>query len=94
MTASDTQSQLTPQDLLGLGLRDAYDDEHKIRLKQLRTGEPARTFDGRGLHPFSLAWGLVKAACMLDPTLEEPDHLELRQRARDDAYRQFVEELR
>ncbi len=66
------------------------------RLHELRGGHRPRTFDDRGLHPYSVEWGRVWALQELVGELaaDAPtDPVALRRAAREDAIQAFKAEL-
>lgn len=95
-----TLSGLKSADLWLRSVRAAYKLAHRQRLAQLR-GKRVKSFDDRGLHPYSEMWGRIilaesdsavgKAiACGYFPPLSPES---LRRMAEDDAYRDFITEL-
>jgi len=72
----------------------AYHIARGERLGELRGRRP-RTFDARGLHPFSTEVGRIMALKAVIPRLAKLDfnHLELRQAAFEDAEEQYEKEI-
>jgi len=88
----------SPDELLVGALREAYRLAKAERLSELRGGPRARTFDARGLHPWSEAWGYIGALwlwCEL-PWGEGllPSAPLLREEARAEAQAEYEAELR
>jgi hypothetical protein len=75
-------------------LRHAYQFARSERLLELRDKRP-RLLDDRGLHPYSLEVGRIMALRELEPALAEVqfDPIELRRLARQDAAKQFADEV-
>lgn len=78
--------------------KEAVDAAYQIargeRLGELRGRRP-KTFDRRGLHPFSTECGRIMALQALVPRLAKLDfnHLELRRAAFEDAEQQYEQEI-
>jgi hypothetical protein len=75
-------------------LQSAYSIARGERLAWLKGRRP-RSFDGRGLHPFSLEVGRIHACESIEPALREAgfDHNLLRAVAERDATEMFVEDI-
>lgn len=81
-------------------IRDAFMLARGERLSELRGGRRPRSFDDRGLHPYTLAWGRIWAYEVLIPALAEArlsdpmcDPVTLRRIAKTDAEGAFYDEL-
>jgi hypothetical protein len=76
-------------------LQEAYGLAKGERRGEL-SGKRAKRFDGRGLHPYSLVWGRIRALEEMLPTLilAEADPVVMARVAAKDAEAEFREQIR